>query len=632
MANVPFKTIKFPGLSDTYTVPEIDSTLAVTGAAADAKKTGDEITNVKEALTTKAPLTGLSADLVAGSAEQLLSDVMTEDNAPYLFRANPTGSDREYDEIVGGTVAWNQLLAQDASKWGTRYTQIATSTGNVLTFTVSEQNNAVKGIYVSIVPNHKYLFVGTITPSEGYSVLYGAYTSLAENQYTYRAFVAANEGATAVANIFDAGAASTFALARPTATPNGDVATTKDIQLIDLTAMFGSTIADYVYSLETATAGSGIAWLKSYGYFTKPYYAYSEPTLKSVNGLSAHVMRGFNQWDADAAIEGQGLNVNGAIVTNDPSTVRSDYIEVYPNSTYCRYAPTWDTTARIVQYFNASKVSLGQSSASTDTIFLFTTPDDCHYIRVAYPIGQRNAACLNLSDPAKNGTYKPYSEPHTYALDSSLTFRGILKMDSDHNVYADGDVYKAGGTVTRRYGVVDLGSLTWTYNSTTEGKEYFYASAPTGNDKPVGATLNAICNKYNVMAGAYVSSNDKSIGVNANGVYIYVRDTSYTDAASFKAAMSGVKLVYEKATPTTESADPYTSPQIIDPDGTEEYVYASGGSGLPVGHNSKYPANLRDEVERVMVAVPSAPSSNGTYSLKCTVASGTPSYAWVADT
>lgn len=50
MANKPLKSIKFPGLSDTYTVPEVDDTLAVTGAAADAKKVGDEISDIKEDL------------------------------------------------------------------------------------------------------------------------------------------------------------------------------------------------------------------------------------------------------------------------------------------------------------------------------------------------------------------------------------------------------------------------------------------------------------------------------------------------------------------------------------------------------------------------------------------------------
>lgn len=47
MANKPFKSIKWPGLDDTYTVPQIDDTLTTAGTAADAKKTGDEISELK---------------------------------------------------------------------------------------------------------------------------------------------------------------------------------------------------------------------------------------------------------------------------------------------------------------------------------------------------------------------------------------------------------------------------------------------------------------------------------------------------------------------------------------------------------------------------------------------------------
>ena len=51
MADKPLKSITFPGLSDRYTIPQIDVNLSTPGMAADAKVTGDEIASLENAVS-----------------------------------------------------------------------------------------------------------------------------------------------------------------------------------------------------------------------------------------------------------------------------------------------------------------------------------------------------------------------------------------------------------------------------------------------------------------------------------------------------------------------------------------------------------------------------------------------------
>ena len=70
--------------------------------------------DVAEILDNKAEIDGYYEDLTAGSSEQLLSNTYIPDTDPYLFRTTAGSKevgDRVYeDAIVGGSVAWNQLV------------------------------------------------------------------------------------------------------------------------------------------------------------------------------------------------------------------------------------------------------------------------------------------------------------------------------------------------------------------------------------------------------------------------------------------------------------------------------------------------------------------------------------------
>ena len=83
--------------------------------------------------------------------------------------------------------------------------------------------------------------------------------------------------------------------------------------------------------------------------------------------------------------------------------------------------------------------------------------------------------------------------------------------------------------------------------------------------------------------------------------------------------LTGMMLIYELATTTTETAEPYDSLQICDPLGTEEYV----STGIvPVGHETRYPENqvakldgLPSDFSRIIAPTEKAYEATRTYTV-----------------
>ncbi len=98
---------------------------------------------------------------------------------------------------------------------------------------------------------------------------------------------------------------------------------------------------------------------------------------------------------------------------------------------------------------------------------------------------------------------------------------------------------------------VDLGSLTWEYG-TSSGVTFFRTNGVTNiKPTPIGSVAKAMCSIFPITTTTgIINVPDMSLMVWNNGE-VYIRDTDYTDAPSFKTAMSGQQLVYELATPQT---------------------------------------------------------------------------------
>ena len=113
------------------------------------------------------------------------------------------------------------------------------------------------------------------------------------------------------------------------------------------------------------------------------------------------------------------------------------------------------------------------------------------------------------------------------------------------------------GEVTVTHGMVDLGSLEWYRQNTASSNWRFYADLDLFRKVDVGELCGFVCSTYKEVTASQTWQGIK--GVSGNGLTsnsICVCDMTYTDAASFKTAMSGVQLCYELATPVTLTLTP----------------------------------------------------------------------------
>lgn len=567
---------------------------------------------------------GYYRNLVAG---QLASSLFEEDKVPYCFRTSGGSIDigsRETDLLVGGTVAWNQLADHSA----------ASKDMNGITFTNNNDGSwTVSGTASAVA----HASLGNIVVPNGHIVLLKGCPSGGSTS-SYRLFHQMQSGSP---YIQDTGSGAIAAA-------NGGTGDTKSViiyvaegtdltvpivfkpQLFDLTRMFGSNIAAYIYGLETANAGDGVAWFKKL--FPKEYYAYNVGELLSVK-TSEHRMVGFNAYDPST---GKAKVVGGHVyqITGTYTSLSLGGTSVIPDADGC-FTP------------NASGELTVTGGNSTDT-------------------------CIHLKwDGERDGEYEPY-ELHSYELDSDLILRGIPKLDSGNKLYYDGDTYESDGTVTRRLGAITFdGSSDESWVLNTDYNYYSIYTSAAGSRIPNCIFISTyqgklfLCDKYEQGA---IANSTSDCGINIVWGQLRVRLPSmYSTVDEWKTYLSAhpFSIIYELDEPTSESADPYTNPQIVDDFGTEEYV-DSRDVPIPVGHETQYQANLRAKLEMapdspgdgdgdylvkqssgqnsykkytdggritaLEAKIPSAPTAEGTYVLKCTVSDGTAAFAWTAET
>ena len=469
--------------------------------------------------------------------------------------ADISDGNAEIDKIVGGTVAWNQMAMElNATNWLSGSATITYTDGVATVVPWSlygkiSQKGVRSGVKV-IQPNHKYLVMADVKAVSA--------TTLAlvigdDTAFTYTKTLSAttswanyswvcNIASSTVADIVYYGVRSNN---------SSDLAEyqLKNFMLFDLTQMFG--------------AGNEPSTVEEFkDMFPLDYYPYDEGTLLNVNPAGIKTV-GFNAYDK-ATGKAELIGGNQYQITGTYTSLSYSTGEVLtPDSTSC-FTPT----------------KTGELTVT----------------------GGGENTCVHLTwSGYRNGDYEDYWT-RTRDINIQPYFPDGLKRVG--TVYDEISKDKA----VKRIGVVDLGSLDWIYVSS--GSSYApYFRAPFGGVKYVGLPYNVAAN---MLTAGYTTSariqgvfDDKCVcmdGDSAAYSEVQIKDSAYTDAATFKAAMSGVMLYYELATPVETQIDPQLNLlyQVSD-FGTEQFLGAGATEPktLPIIADIVYDVNYRDTIKNL---------------------------------
>ena len=300
----------------------------------------------------------------------------------------------------------------------------------------------------------------------------------------------------------------------------------------DLTQMFGAG------NEPTTASDPRIVWLLSY---LDEHPEYDDGSLVSAP-VESIVSKGFNIWDEEWEV-GEVNGTTGA-KANTGSYIRSkNFIDVQPSTTY--YAKSTETIT-IYQYDGNGDYIGAIYGKTNDT---FTTASNCRKLLIATASGgttYNHDICINLSG-LMNGTYLPYQAPSEYPIPAevqALDGYGLGIDDTLYN-YIDFENKKFVKSLIE----LDLGDLNYSYSSSSE---LFQVSL----SQIKASTSNLLCSKYTygVLSGG---GNDPDKTIYVYQKTLFISDSAYTDATTFKNAMVGQKLVIEIETPAETDISEY---------------------------------------------------------------------------
>lgn len=331
--------------------------------------------------------------------------------------------------------------------------------------------------------------------------------------------------------------------------------------------------------------------------YPESYYPYCEPEVRSMRATGIETI-GANAFNKDSVVGGL-INADGTVTSNDIYSVAKIEVVPYEKYTLTNVANAANTTYTYALYDSEDRViSVGEIKNSVSKPVSVsgdvTMPLNARYMRVVVHNDYLDNCCVNLKH---SGTLT--AEEATY-------FKDVRMLPDIAKYFPDG-MHGIGGVfdeineenAVKRFGVVDLGTLTWNLGGTGTTDIYKWQTKELVA-RPASATSevpNIICVKYKTGSPNDTWANIDCITVSSIG-RLFLFDSNFTTAAdkdAFVASLQGILLYYELAEPiVTPITEPLQLDYKVADFGTEKMVAMNPSS--PFRADIVYAFNAADRI------------------------------------
>lgn len=594
------------------------------------------------------------------------------------------------DMIGGKTVVWNQLVQNgtfaDTSGWSAFGGTISAS-NNELAYTLTTvNNNSFSNIILRnctlIAPGHKFFVSMDVKLAHDCDILrFWVVAPTVQDNVSYELGAVSGGQWVTLTKVYTstntAQSEQIQFLSRNAYTNGyavGDVDYIRNIVLIDLTQMFGpgnepSTVAEFEAMFPTIDPAYNAGELMSAGvtqavsegrnildvpdgsYTLATNYFGAADGLVTVSGATQAAANAdavyIKTWERFANYGTSTVISEGNSDLLYPGTYTFSIQNVSGNFAngaiyvWGVVGGVGDTYQTGVKYFYKTV-----SSNNLTETFTITSPQ-----RIAISIQKEAATALTsvsfnlqLERGSTATAYTPYRSPVSYPIPSaiqSLPGYGWSTLNKYNSV--DFVTKKFTENCRRVRAEGDLITLYWNGNKamqldTNKSITFIVYVAGEGYPATTGESSNFLNNKGLIVQAIGLGQGDK-IGYNFIVGNIYVclslatlgmssitsADSDETILAALKTALAtyGLEFVYNLATPIeTDISEYLTDDNLIN-------VEPGGTVSFPSQLDDDYRLPVPNEETFLVQATPELPTTDGTYTLQCTVTDGTPSVTWV---